>query len=664
MKRLFVFFTIGMTVMMNFYPRAEAFAAVQGEPPLLPEVVVTATRHEEITTSVPAPVVVVTAKEIKESSAANVPELLRTIPGIQVNDISGNRRTYTVDLRGFGETAPTNALVLIDGRRVTQADLSGTDWAQIPLERIERIEIIKGGTGSVLYGDNAAGGVINIITKEGKGLQGGLEASAGSFRTFKTTAYLGGSSGLWSYYLSGGYNRSDGYRDNSKTEGNDFGLNLNYTLKERFKLHLSGGYHDDDTGLPGALKESDFAQGKARRDSIYPNDYAKTTDYYVKASPELSFGDDNLIRLDASHRRRDFTSFASGSWGNFLGDTELTTNDISPHVVFRGERGNIKNTLTLGADFHEATEDIVNESVFFGFPSKNIYKLQKEETGYYLHDEITIGENLVIQGGFRDDHSRFTFSPANPSEVSLSNTAFMAGVNYKFKGKSYIYASYARGFRNPVLDEYFSFITNTVSTTLEPQRSYDYQVGVRYYLGDNFFFHINLFRLETEREIFYNPNTYANENLDGRTKREGIEVSFSGYVLKQLSLRGSYTYLDASIEEGRFAGKEIPGVARNKATLGLTFKPTAALSLSIDSIYVGTRPFISDFDNAFGKQEEYYVINTRIDYQISAARLFLGVNNVTNKKYAEYGVLGGYPLERAYYPSPERNFFVGLSFNF
>ena len=85
--------------------------------------------------------------------------------GVVVRDFYGTGKTASVDIRGFGETAPLNVLVLVDGRRVNEIDLSGTDWTQIPIDQIERIEIVRG-AGSVLYGDNAVGGVINIITKK------------------------------------------------------------------------------------------------------------------------------------------------------------------------------------------------------------------------------------------------------------------------------------------------------------------------------------------------------------------------------------------------------------------------------------------------------------------------------------------------------------------
>ena len=122
------------------YP-ASGSDSSQQESILIPEIVVTATRIPEETSRIPANVTVIKGEDIRNSSADNVPELLRMQQGVQVTDVTGNHRTYSVDLRGFGDAAPQNTLVLVDGRRITQADLSGTDWRLIPLDRIERIEI-------------------------------------------------------------------------------------------------------------------------------------------------------------------------------------------------------------------------------------------------------------------------------------------------------------------------------------------------------------------------------------------------------------------------------------------------------------------------------------------------------------------------------------------
>ncbi|MBU0987348.1 MAG: TonB-dependent receptor plug domain-containing protein, partial [Proteobacteria bacterium] len=212
MKKRMLF--LGCLAVFLFTPLCWAEDPTKDEPSItttMEEVVVTATRQEEKISSVPANVSVTTETDIKNSAAYDIPDLLRKQAGVHVNDIAGNRRSYTVDLRAFGETAALNTLVLVDGRRINQADLSGSDWSLIPLDRVKKIEIIRGGRGSVLYGDNASGGVINIITKEGEAFKTGGEISGGSYDTFKGSAFVSGTQSKLSYALSGSYLTSDGY---------------------------------------------------------------------------------------------------------------------------------------------------------------------------------------------------------------------------------------------------------------------------------------------------------------------------------------------------------------------------------------------------------------------------------------------------------------------
>src|SRR3989337_1488641 len=182
MKRLSFLFSIVLffsIVSIATFLSTHTFA--QEEVETLPEIVVTATRYKEEYNFVPLNVTFITEEDIESSTAQFIPDLLRTQADIKVSDIAGNKRSYNVDIRGFGETGGLNTLVLIDGRKVNHVDLSGTDWTQIPLDRVKRIEVIRGGRGSVLYGDNAAGGVINIITKKGEELKSGGEIDGGSF---------------------------------------------------------------------------------------------------------------------------------------------------------------------------------------------------------------------------------------------------------------------------------------------------------------------------------------------------------------------------------------------------------------------------------------------------------------------------------------------------
>ena len=126
--------------------------------------VVTASRTNELS-NLPASVTVITAEDIQKSPARTLPELLSEEVGINTTSLFSHGSRASIGLRGFGETSTQNTLILLDGRRLNSIDLSAVNYAAIPFENIERIEIIRG-IGGVLYGDGATGGVINIITKD------------------------------------------------------------------------------------------------------------------------------------------------------------------------------------------------------------------------------------------------------------------------------------------------------------------------------------------------------------------------------------------------------------------------------------------------------------------------------------------------------------------
>ncbi len=639
--------------------------AAERETVHLNEVVITATRYEEKISSIPANVSVITEEEIKNSTARNIPDLLRMDTGIHVNDIAANGRNVTVDLRGFGATAVSNTLVLVDGRRVNQADLSGVDWSQIPLDRVKKIEVIRGGQGSVLYGDNASAGVINIITKAGDARKFGAGAAAGSYETYKGNAYFSNRTDKVAYSLTGSYVTSDGYRENSDTEAKDIGFTMNAFLGDTVNLHFSGGYHKDNTGLPGALKESDFSAGASRTETVNPEDFAEVEDYYFKGGPEFYFLDDSFIKLDVSYRKRSGLTFSSFVGGSFLGDTDIKTTSVSPQLVLKHEAGPAMNSLTLGYDYGNAKEEIINDSSFSGTAR---FDLEKENYGYYIHDELRIIEKLVFSGGYRHDKVDFTFTPGTPDTTGLDEDLYTAGVNFTYYRNSYAYVSYARSFRYPVLDELFNFITNSVDTGLLPQKSDNYEIGLRHYFSDALYAHVNLFRIDTIDEILYNPaggafGFGANENLDGKTRRDGVEVAMSARLVEWLSIDGNYSYMDASIVDGQYEGSDIPNVPEHKATLGISASPVKGLSLALNGVYIGERPFDGDFTNSFDGQESYIVLNSKIKYQWNYLTAFLDINNLTDEKYSEFGALSlfSFPVETAVYPSPGINVLFGVS---
>lgn len=664
MKRWIGFLVILIALMFPGLSQAQDEKTNEPSVTTLEEVVVTATRQEEKISFVPSNVTVVTETDIKNSTAYDIPDLLREQVGVLVNDIAGNRRNYTVDLRGFGETASLNTLVLVDGRRINEADLSGSDWSLIPLDRVNKIEIIRGGRASTLYGDNAAAGVINIITKEGEAFKTGAEINGGSYDTFKGSAYVSGTKHKLSYALSGRYLTSDGYRDNSDTEAKDLGLNLGYYQNDTVKWNLSSGYHKDSTGLPGAIKASEFAAGASRTDSLQPDDFADVEDYYVKGGTEIFFLSDSEFKMDISFRKRNFSSFASFDAGSFNGDTDINTIAVSPQIIFKEALWGVDNRLIIGFDYTDVVEDITNSSVFFGTPSSGIFELKKKNYGYYIHDEIRPWDNFAISGGYRYDRAEFNFKPSVPDKTTMDENLYTAGINYNYHKQSSAYLSFSRSFRYPVLDELFNFFTNTIDTTLIPQTSDNFEFGFRHYFTQTLYANMNFFRIDTENEIFYNPVSFANENYDGKTRRDGVEISLTK-AFEKIRLSGNYTYTDATFTSGQFENNDVPNVPNHKAALSGLFSFGKGFSLMVSGIYVGERPFISDFSNSFEYQEDYLVINTKLKYQWKMFTAFLNINNITDEEYSEYGGISTFPItEPGVYPSPEINFLAGISADF
>ena len=148
--------SISILFSLSFFILLSCPSFAQEREVTLEEVVVTATRDIQEIRKVPANVTVITPEEMKQSNSQTAVDLIRNEVGVVVRDYYGNGKQASVDMRGFGETGPLNTLVLVDGRRVNEIDLSGVDWTQIPIDQVERIEIVRG-AGTVLYGDNAVG---------------------------------------------------------------------------------------------------------------------------------------------------------------------------------------------------------------------------------------------------------------------------------------------------------------------------------------------------------------------------------------------------------------------------------------------------------------------------------------------------------------------------
>jgi iron complex outermembrane receptor protein len=680
MKRYTI--VVFLSIVLFFGASAQVSAAEQ-ESVDLGEVVVTATRDSEQARRVPYNVSVITKEDIQQSNAQDAADLLRTLPGVTVSNNTANPKGSSVDIRGFGETGTLNTLVLVDGRRVNQIDIGGTDWSQIPLDQIERIEVIRGG-GSVLYGDNAVGGVVNIITKKGEGtpsVQAG--ALGGSYGLNIQRAASQGSLGDFRYTVHARHENTAGFRDNGNYDGQDYGGSVGYDIGDLVKLDVSGNYHYDKFGLPGALSFQDLHTWADRDDTKTPDDHGRTEDYFIRLTGELDLKQWGRFVVDLSYRNRlseakfhyvDSFFFLPGrTQTNYV----IPTLGVNPKWIWDKDLWRFHNKLIAGFDYYYIDSKLKSHDphpIFGGDPSRGFLSqtadIERQTWALYFHDDFSVLKNLIFSFGFRheaiDDNfkgeSWLGFWQNFRDKKDNTVHAWEVGLTYLFLENSKVYGRISPVYRYPAIDEYFS-VYSGLNLFLKPQTGITYELGVDHYFTKAIRSQLAFFWTELDNEIYYNPLTFTNANYD-KTSHYGLEFSAEARPWEWLKIWTNYTYTEAKIRGGIYKGNDVPDVPHHKVNFGIGITPLEGLAIDIWANYVGEKRFISDLSNVVPKLGDYITVNAKVSYTWRFITGFVGVNNIFNEEYSEFGVCNPTTGARNYYPSPGLNFLGGLSVRF
>ncbi|HTF56005.1 MAG TPA: TonB-dependent receptor plug domain-containing protein, partial [Planctomycetota bacterium] len=305
-----------LVVALLFWPQEKPATPAEPKPaPSDQEVVVTAKRTESDLLETPAGVTLIAREDIDKSNAHTVVDLLQGRAGLFVTKNSTTPQDSVVDVRGFnnGGGNGQRLLVLVDGRKVNSVSGSQTDWASIPLENVERIEILRGPAAS-LYGDGAVAGVILIVTRRPtKEPSASLEAGFGSFRTYRSSGSYRATEGPLGISLFAGRETSDGFRVNSAFNGENATALLTYDLAPKAQSHLKLGLHDDHRERPGTLTEAEIDQ-LGRKGSTTLGDQANVRNGFADLGLDLELSSGTLT--PAIYLTRDssdsITTFSSG----------------------------------------------------------------------------------------------------------------------------------------------------------------------------------------------------------------------------------------------------------------------------------------------------------------------------------------------------------------
>jgi iron complex outermembrane recepter protein len=659
-----------------------AMAAAAEEPEQtvdLGPVVVTATRQEEASLRIPSLVTVITKEEIKKSGAKDVGDILNTETGIWVANTSGSTPFGNlIDGRGFnnGGGNGSRMLVQIDGRRVNLADTSNPDWTSIPIDSIERIEIVRGASSS-LYGDNAIAGVINIITKEaGPEPVTELSLDHGSYDFWKRAASISESTGSLSYYLYGGYESSDGYRDNSDYRASNYVGNFGYEMTPYTTFHFRTGYVSNDHLLPGSLTQDEI-DTLGPRASVTPGDHAATHQSDYDARLESYLNKENWIEISGGQilRGEDFqVTFPGAGISDSANDTRSST--VAVKYQATAPLAGLENHLLLGSDLLKETVNSPSsfiDTTGIVFPDSVHY--ERRVIGAYAHEELSIRPSLIVTLSGRMDWSNFQYdqeSSGVSGERSFRIWSPKAGLTYVTTSSSSIYATWSKGFRFPNRDELTGFFGFTPQ--LDPERATTIEFGGKVHAGQAEEAGVTIYRTQVDNEILYVPPPVGstafgeNENIP-EVRHEGIEFSEVSRPNDTLRLGGSYTVARSWIVEGPFDGKNLPVTPKHSGSMTVDWGRNKGPGLSIIGRFSGKQILANDLANEQEKLPGYAVWSARMRYKGESLDWYFGVNNVFNHKYDAFGGVGGggstaFGDRIGLNPAPERNMVGGATVRF
>ena len=621
-------------------------------------VVITATRFPDAKRDLPVGVTIITADDIRKSASSNLPDILAQFGLLQVRNLAGTQNQQ-VDLRGFGITGDQNTLILVDGLRITENELESAQLAAIPLESIERIEIVRGG-GAVLYGSGATGGTINIITRRGTpgetrahalaraGGYGTEEARAGVERYGEN---LGG--GLFaSYEDTNGYRRNSRYRDRNAIARVEA-----YSPVGRVYAKL--GVDELRQRLPGSLTEAEIAQDPRQTDT--PNDWREREGVQLAIGGTKPLGRHELS-ADLGYRSKHSRFSIGTAFGDFTGDGNVDQWTFSPRGRFAFDALGRTHELVTGVDLEHwqfgATTD------FAGLPSSQRTS-EQSNAALYAQANLWLASATRLVLGTREQRmaQRLTleFPPSADRTSSHHLGAYEAALRQGFGAGWWAYGRLGKSFRVANFDENACFFPATCpSELLRPQTALGSELGAEYDNG-RVRGRASVYQIELNNEIYFSPLVPpfgANINLSP-TRRRGVEFEGGLRARDTLDLRAALAFLEARFRSGTYGGvdvtgKTVPLVPAVLATAGASWRFSPASRFNVNARYVGRERFDNDQANNFHLQPTYGLVDVKLEHRPARrVELALEVRNLFDKRYFSYGAVNDPVMPTTFSALPE-----------
>ncbi|MCP4333196.1 MAG: TonB-dependent receptor [Gammaproteobacteria bacterium] len=629
--------------------------AEDGEPLVI---VVTPSGIEQPVTEANTTLTVIDQKTIEESNAGSIAELLRGQAGLHIRDFYGDGSQATIDLRGFGPTAGSSTLVLLDGRKLNNStDSSSPDLSLIDIDDIAQIEILQGSSG-VLYGNQAVGGVVNFIRKKSFEDSARIGIRAGSYNSRQLSA--AGNKVFGRNRISASFSdwSTDNYRDHNEAENQRLSLRgerIDRGLTSYIELEAV----NDDINTPGALLEDEMDEDREQSLSIYEDDYFESETRMIRIGMNKVLDDARTVSIDFAKRDTDrelIQSFRPSF--NYEATQERDNNVLSAsYKVVPVDVGILRSYLvgfTRDATDYELESDL------------GVQKADQVIQDLYLSTQWSAGVRGHVDAGVRysDQQAEITdeASGVEDEEIDDSVTVFSLGYSYSFDQVK-LFARADQNFRYPTVEEH-TLVPSGDEPGLDTQQGVSIEFGMEYRVSQ-YRLRGTLYRIDLENEIAFDSTGFNNLNLDG-TRRNGLMLEAARQWSNAFDTRISFTALDAEITDGEFDGNQLPLVPERTIRVDGIYHFNPELLFGVEVIAVDEQVFGGDFNNSLDKLDSYEVVNANLSYKFKNWLLGFRINNLLDAEYSETGnqFTSAPSNQPSFFPSPERNFWLNAKVNF
>ncbi|MCC6072598.1 TonB-dependent receptor [Massilia sp. GCM10020059] len=623
----------------------------------MPSVVVTGARFASDPSLYPIAATVIDAGQIRRAGVTDVNQAIRKIGGVYGRQSLDGSPDFSLDLRGFGSNSSQNMVVVLDGVRMSENELSGPILSTIPIDTVERIEIVRGGA-SVLYGEGATGGVIQIVTKraaknEGRGM---ASVEAGQFGLREVRASAARSWDAFALDASVSDLKTDNYRDHNRFDSRSFSGGVQWTTDAgRVAVRVDSARQDAE--FPGSLSLLQFEANPGQAST--PFDFGGLESDRVTALLEHRIGSTDFA-AELSHREKTVSATYYFTFGGVTSPSAATYDSrqtqFSPRLRQLTRFDGKLNEFVAGVDLIRWSRDTT--SMFSAADAS------QDSKALYLRDEIRWNappNTRVAVGVRRESFDKETvdalaFVPVD-ERVKQSQTAWEVQASQDVMPLLNVYAKAGRSYRMPNSDEN----AFRPGAPLKAQTSRDLELGAAFGPSDRQL-GARVFRHKIRDEIFYDPtiNFGVNTNLDP-TRRQGVELDAKARIATDWRLTASLQHVKAEFTDGPNAGREMVLVPENVATARLSWAPAGGHSADIGVQWADSQRYGSDFTNNCGARiPAYTTVDARYARKVGQWEFALAGLNLGDKQYYS----NAFVCRGGIYPADGRQFRVSARYDF